>query len=97
LHPPVIPTSPTVIPPPSHYCPSNHHNVIPQGNIEVTVSQGRVVWQHGRLNVTRGAGRFVPMRPFGPLFHGLQARDAARLQSYSAPVRRDGDRSAADP
>ncbi|CAI7880249.1 unnamed protein product [Closterium sp. NIES-54] len=67
-----------------------------QGNIEVTVSQGRVVWQHGRLNVTRGAGRFVPMRPFGPLFHGIQARDAARLHSYHAPVRRDGDGSAAD-
>ncbi|CAI5535549.1 unnamed protein product [Closterium sp. Naga37s-1] len=64
-----------------------------QSNIEVT---GRVVWQHGRLNVTRGAGRFVPMRPFGPLFHGIQARDAARLHSYHAPVRRDGDGSAAD-
>ncbi|CAI5496369.1 unnamed protein product [Closterium sp. Naga37s-1] len=56
-----------------------------QGNIEVTVSQGRVVWQHGRLNVTRGAGRFVPMRPFGPLFRGIQTRDAARLHSYHAP------------
>ncbi|CAI5954506.1 unnamed protein product, partial [Closterium sp. NIES-65] len=66
-----------------------------QGNIEVTVSQGRVVWRHGRLNVTRGAGRFVPMRPFGPLFHGMQARDAARRHSYHAPVRRDEDVGAA--
>ncbi|GJP35552.1 hypothetical protein CLOM_g20058 [Closterium sp. NIES-68] len=65
-----------------------------KGNVEVTVSQGTVVWQHGQLNVTRGAGRFVPMRPFGPLFHGIQERDAGCAASYRAPVRRDGDGSA---
>ncbi|KAL3683562.1 hypothetical protein R1sor_001584 [Riccia sorocarpa] len=58
-----------------------------KGNIEVTISQGKVVWDNGQLNVEKGAGRYIPMPPFGPLFDGLEKLDAARLRSYN-PVDR---------
>ena len=34
----------------------------------VTLSQGRVVWRNGQLDVTRGAGRNVPRPPMAPMF-----------------------------
>lgn len=34
----------------------------------VTVSRGEVVWQDGRLDVVRGAGRMVPRPPMAPVF-----------------------------
>ncbi|KAI7845659.1 hypothetical protein COHA_000773 [Chlorella ohadii] len=44
------------------------------GKVVTTVSRGRVVWHDGKLNVTRGSGRFVPTPPFGPLYDGLDRR-----------------------
>ena len=62
------------------------------------MSRGRVVWHDGKLNVTRGSGRFVPTPPFGPLYDGLDRRspyllDVARYGGV--PVRRVGDRAPA--
>lgn len=37
-----------------------------------TISRGRVVWENDKLTVTPGTGRFIPMKPFGPLFDGLE-------------------------
>ncbi|KAL2612473.1 hypothetical protein R1flu_024165 [Riccia fluitans] len=54
-----------------------------KGNIEVTISQGKVVWANGQLFVERGAGRYIPLSPFGPLFDGLDKLDAARIHSYN--------------
>lgn len=50
-----------------------------------TISRGRLVWHEGRLNVTRGSGRFVPTPPFGPLFDGLD-----RAPEYLVDVARYG-------
>eukprot|EP00239_Pterosperma_sp_CCMP1384_P005804 CAMPEP_0197857388 /NCGR_PEP_ID=MMETSP1438-20131217/30378_1 /TAXON_ID=1461541 /ORGANISM="Pterosperma sp., Strain CCMP1384" /LENGTH=519 /DNA_ID=CAMNT_0043473199 /DNA_START=113 /DNA_END=1672 /DNA_ORIENTATION=+ len=36
------------------------------GKVTTTISQGKVVWENDKLFTTRGAGRFVPMEPFGP-------------------------------
>ncbi|XP_024545302.1 dihydropyrimidinase [Selaginella moellendorffii] len=59
-----------------------------KGNIEVTISQGRIVWENERLNVARGAGRYVKMAPFGQLFDGIVKADIAYLSSLKAPVYR---------
>eukprot|EP00976_Prorocentrum_cordatum_P098908 1191613-Prorocentrum_minimum.AAC.4 len=50
------------------------------------VEQGKVVWENGELHTERGAGRYVPMEPFGPLFDGIGARDAARARSLYGPT-----------
>ncbi|KAG6545570.1 hypothetical protein Mapa_012920 [Marchantia paleacea] len=59
-----------------------------KGNIETTISQGKVVWDKGHLNVERGVGRYIPLPPFGPLFDGLDKLDSARLKAFRAPVQR---------
>ena len=58
-----------------------------------TISQGRLVWHEGRLNVTRGSGRFVPTPTHGPLFQGLDKRPQhlVDVQRYGGvPVKRGG-------
>lgn len=42
-----------------------------RGKVVTTISQGRVVWNNGKLNVKRGAGRFIPLKPFGNMYYGL--------------------------
>ena len=44
-----------------------------------TISQGKVVWADGKLNVERGAGRYVDRPPFAPFYDALrtQAKRAA--------------------
>jgi dihydropyrimidinase len=59
-----------------------------KGNIETTISQGKVVWEKGQLNLRRGSGRYIEMQPFGYLFDGLDKVDAAYLTSLKAPVQR---------
>ncbi|KAJ7552151.1 hypothetical protein O6H91_06G044100 [Diphasiastrum complanatum] len=59
-----------------------------KGNIEVTISQGRVAWENGRLHVKRGAGRYIPMAPFSYLFDGLDKLDLEYVSSFKAPVDR---------
>jgi dihydropyrimidinase len=55
----------------------NHHSKLDVNVFEgitvtgvpaVTLSQGRVVWRNGQLDVTRGAGRNVPRPPMAPMF-----------------------------
>ena len=50
------------------------------GQVEVTISQGRVVWEYGALKVRLGAGRFIHLPTGGPLFVGLDRLDASRQQ-----------------
>eukprot|EP00240_Pyramimonas_obovata_P002160 CAMPEP_0118924212 /NCGR_PEP_ID=MMETSP1169-20130426/2450_1 /TAXON_ID=36882 /ORGANISM="Pyramimonas obovata, Strain CCMP722" /LENGTH=516 /DNA_ID=CAMNT_0006865303 /DNA_START=62 /DNA_END=1612 /DNA_ORIENTATION=+ len=62
-----------------------------KGKVVVTISQGKVVWENDKLSTERGAGRFVPMEPFGPLFDGIDKRDSARAVSPygETPMPRD--------
>ena len=59
-----------------------------EGKVTTTISQGKVVWENGKLNTVRGAGRFIEMKPFGPLFDGLDKADAAKAAAAEAPVDR---------
>ena len=43
-----------------------------------TISQGKIVWADGKLNVERGAGRYVDRPPFAPFY------DALRIQAQRA-------------
>jgi dihydropyrimidinase len=43
-----------------------------------TISQGKVVWADGQLNVERGAGRYVDRPPFAPFY------DALKIQAQRA-------------
>ncbi|PNH04524.1 Dihydropyrimidinase [Tetrabaena socialis] len=63
-----------------------------QGKVVSTISRGRLVWHQGRLRVEAGSGRFVPRRPHGPLFQGLdeQRRRAMTFPYGPTPVARDG-------
>ncbi|GAX85193.1 hypothetical protein CEUSTIGMA_g12611.t1 [Chlamydomonas eustigma] len=64
-----------------------------KGKVVMTISRGRVVWEHGKLNVTRGSGHFVPLPPFGPLYEGLSKQQTSIQlpQRYGpTPVRRAG-------
>ena len=64
-----------------------------------TISRGRLVWHEGRLNVTRGSGRFVPTPTHGPLFQGLdkQPEHLVDVQRYGGvPVQRSGNGSERD-
>ncbi|EIE27292.1 D-hydantoinase [Coccomyxa subellipsoidea C-169] len=59
-----------------------------KGQVVVTISQGKVVWENGKLNIQEGAGRFVKLPVRGPLFEGLDALDAASVASnfpYGTP------------
>jgi dihydropyrimidinase len=43
-----------------------------------TISQGKIVWADGQLNVERGAGRYVDRPPFAPFY------DALKIQAQRA-------------
>jgi len=60
-----------------------------KGKVEVTISRGKVVWEHDKLMVEPGSGRYISMPPFGYLFHGMDKMDAAYLSSLKAPVYRE--------
>ncbi|KAF5832220.1 hypothetical protein DUNSADRAFT_11977 [Dunaliella salina] len=51
-----------------------------KGFVETTISRGRLVWQHGQLNVESGSGRFVPLPLHGPLFDGLPKPELPRQE-----------------
>ena len=63
---------------------STHHSKIDtniyegrtvKGRVVTTISRGRLVWHEGKLmNVERGSGRRIMLRPFGPLFTGLDKK-----------------------
>jgi dihydropyrimidinase len=63
---------------------------IVRGKVTTTISRGKVVWHEGKLNVERGSGQYVPLPTGGPLFAGLDARDASIKSVYGeAPVDRE--------
>jgi dihydropyrimidinase len=44
-----------------------------------TIAAGKVVWSDGDLRAERGAGRYLPRKPFAPYFAANRARGAAVL------------------
>lgn len=61
--------------------------MVSQGKVEVTIAGGRVVWENDELKAVPGSGKFIEMRPFNYLFHGLDKADAKYLSSLQAPVK----------
>jgi len=59
-----------------------------KGKVEVTISRGKVVWEHDRLMIEEGSGQYIPMPPFGYLFDGIDKIDSTYLSSLKAPVYR---------
>ncbi|VFR02954.1 unnamed protein product [Cuscuta campestris] len=59
-----------------------------KGKVEVTISQGRIVWENGELNVIPGSGKYIKMAPFSYVFDGIEKSDAAHISSFRAPVKR---------
>jgi dihydropyrimidinase len=49
-----------------------------KGGASHTISRGKIVWADGKLNVERGAGRYVDRPPFAPFY------DALRIQAQCA-------------
>lgn len=47
------------------------------GKVVSTISRGRLVWHENKLTVKRGSGRRIMMKPYGPLFEGLETIDDA--------------------
>ena len=54
------------------------------GRVDLTISRGRIVFDNGKLNLLPGTGRFVAVKPFGGLYHGLKIRRATRDAVESA-------------
>lgn len=61
-----------------------------KGKVEVTISRGKVVWEHEGLMIERGSGKYISMPPFGSLFDGIDKIDSTYLSSLKAPVYREG-------
>jgi dihydropyrimidinase len=49
------------------------------GGPSYTVSQGKVAWADGKLDVTRGAGRYIPRPPFPAIYEAMERRADAQL------------------
>mmetsp|Transcript_24966 Transcript_24966/g.59395 ORF Transcript_24966/g.59395 Transcript_24966/m.59395 type:complete len:521 (+) Transcript_24966:177-1739(+) len=70
------------------------------GKVVTTISRGRIVWENNTLRVEPGTGRFIPMKPFGPLFDGLDDLDKTLFSKFSkygtTPVSRSAYETARD-
>lgn len=65
--------------------------------VVTTISQGKVVWNNGKLNVEPGVGRFIKRKPFAPhVYDGIQQQEALWIQEEfpygPTPVSRKGDK-----
>ena len=57
-----------------------------KGNVSHTISRGRLLWSNGKLNVTRGSGRYISRTCFGPAFANMDNKNA---QKWSKIVKTD--------
>jgi dihydropyrimidinase len=48
------------------------------GNPSHTLSQGKIVWADGKLNVERGAGRYIPRPTFAAVFEAIKRQNEQR-------------------
>lgn len=50
------------------------------GNADVTISNGKVVWENGQFNVEAGSGRFIHVKPFCDYVFGtVKAREEVKI------------------
>ncbi len=63
-----------------------------QGCASHTLSQGKVVWADGELDVERGAGRYVEKPPFASYYDAVQRRNALKTPT---PVEREAPKKRA--
>jgi len=59
-----------------------------QGQVEVTIAGGRIVWENGELKAVPGTGKYVKMPRFSYVFDGIDKADSNYLASLRAPVKR---------
>ncbi len=59
-----------------------------KGSASHTLSQGKVVWADGELDVERGAGRYVDRPPFAPYYNALRIQ-AERAEPVAVDRQRD--------
>ncbi|MGB5245459.1 MAG: hypothetical protein WBN34_02855, partial [Woeseia sp.] len=57
-----------------------------------TLSQGKVVWADGKLNVERGAGRYIEKPPFASYYDAVKKRN--KLKTPTAVMRGQPKRKA---
>ena len=50
-----------------------------KGGASHTISQGKVVYADGKLDVERGAGRYISRPPYAPYYEALKIK-AARAE-----------------
>lgn len=43
-----------------------------RGKVVTTISRGKVVWNNGRLSVSKGSGRYIPLKAYPPIFQGIE-------------------------
>lgn len=63
-----------------------------------TISQGKIVWDHDKLSVEPGSGRFIRRQPFAPhSYQGMKEQAANWIAEEfpygSVPVKRKGDKA----
>ena len=51
------------------------------GTASHTISQGKVVFKGGELQVERGAGRYIERTPFAPYFDAI-----TKVREHNSPV-----------
>ena len=66
--------------------------------VVTTISQGKVVWDNGKVSVEPGSGRFISIQPFAPhVYDGMKRQEELWIQEdfpYGpTPVKRKGDKA----
>ena len=66
--------------------------------VVTTISQGKVLWNNGKVSVEPGSGRFIRRQPFAPhIYQGIKEQEARWIADEfpygPVPVKRQGDRT----
>ncbi|TMS38116.1 hypothetical protein L596_004912 [Steinernema carpocapsae] len=56
-----------------------------RGVAETTICKGKIVWENGQLNVEKGSGSFVPLKPFNSFVFGANAMKEQAMQPTCVP------------